>query len=271
MTSTSTVTYVSPDFEKLSSERSVSIMEIATAPAAELAIRQSGILQVAPTVSRLQILDNAAGGGIVIKKLFSISTKPGIERIEIHATDKVPGMVDRVKARSEQEGWGAKAQVADALDLPFTDSTFDYVFTNFFFQYALPKADDAVRETIRVLKNGGTTAFSVWKEVGWLKAFQEAAPTVTIPPVFTAPSWTTSEPIKAKLVELGLKDVQVDEIRLGTPADDAKSLVAFLREWMPSLIDEQVEKRMVEILEKEYGTGAFELPGWTALVFTGKK
>ncbi len=71
--------------------------------------------------------------------------------------DISPAMVET--ARGKQ--LNAQFEVGDAEELPFPDTSFDRVITNFGHLH-LPEPDRAIAEAARVLKPGGRYAFTVW-------------------------------------------------------------------------------------------------------------
>ena len=76
------------------------------------------------------------------------------------AIDIEPKMIERLRARVEAEGiTNIEARVADVYDLPFDDEAFDAV-TMVAVIGEIPDPDQAMREFYRVLKLGGTLAFS---------------------------------------------------------------------------------------------------------------
>ena len=64
-------------------------------------------------------------------------------------------MVERGRARSEEEGYEIEWQVADAEDLPFEDERFDCVGSVFGAMIA-PRPEVAARELFRVVRPGNT-------------------------------------------------------------------------------------------------------------------
>jgi SAM-dependent methyltransferase len=76
------------------------------------------------------------------------------------AIDIEPKMVNRVRSRLEAEGIGnVEARVADVYDLPFDKETFDAAYMIAVIG-EIPDPDRAMGEFRRVLKPGGTLAFS---------------------------------------------------------------------------------------------------------------
>ena len=83
------------------------------------------------------------------------------------ATDISGGMLAQARRIDVDMGTTIPLVQADARSLPFTDSTFDVVFTAF---GAIPFVDDTRcvhAEVARVLRPGGTWAFSVTHPIRW--------------------------------------------------------------------------------------------------------
>ncbi|MDP3151911.1 MAG: methyltransferase domain-containing protein [Archangium sp.] len=103
-----------------------------------------------------RVLELAAGTGVVTRRLASAITAP------IIATDLNPGMLERAAAvgTSRPVEW----RQADAMKLPFDDSSFDLVLCQFGAMF-FPDKGKAFAETRRVLRPGGTFLFNVWDRI----------------------------------------------------------------------------------------------------------
>ena len=102
------------------------------------------------------LLEIACGTGIVTRHLRN--TVP--RSTKITATDLNPDMFEFAKPKlkdGEQLHW----QQADASALPFAHESFDAVVCQFGFMFVPDKAA-AMRESYRVLRNGGFFLFNVW-------------------------------------------------------------------------------------------------------------
>lgn len=98
----------------------------------------AAIAEVRPT----RILDVGCGDG----RIPALYTSP-----EVVAVDVSPAAVERAAAR------GLNAQLADAQELPFEDSSFDVVTCSHAL-YHVPDVDRALAEFVRVLRPGGRFA-----------------------------------------------------------------------------------------------------------------
>jgi SAM-dependent methyltransferase len=105
--------------------------------------------------SLTRVLEIAAGTGVVTRKLASVLP----ESVSIVATDLNQPMLDRASAI------GTKRPVewrrADAMQLPFSDGTFDAVVCQFGVMF-FPERSKAFSEARRVLRSGGVLIFNVW-------------------------------------------------------------------------------------------------------------
>jgi SAM-dependent methyltransferase len=84
------------------------------------------------------------------------------------ALDLSAGMLGQARAASDRSGVPVPLVQADALALPFPDATFDIVCTAF---GAVPFVADSgavMREVARVLRPGGTWAFSITHPMRWI-------------------------------------------------------------------------------------------------------
>ncbi|MEA3054675.1 MAG: hypothetical protein QOD30_107, partial [Actinomycetota bacterium] len=101
-----------------------------------------------------RVLELAAGTGVVTRELTRTLDA------EIIATDLSDAMLELGRANAPHATWRA----ADALDLPFDDSTFDIVVCEFGVMF-FPDRPRAFREARRVLRPNGTLLFNTWGTV----------------------------------------------------------------------------------------------------------
>lgn len=106
----------------------------------------------------LHVLEIACGSGIVTQRLVK-TLSPFSTLI---ATDLNPDMlsVARKRVPDQHLEWMA----ADALDLPFPDSSFDLVVCQFGFMF-MPDKARAFAEVCRVLQPGGRLLFNTWDKL----------------------------------------------------------------------------------------------------------
>lgn len=138
------------------------------------------------------LLEIACGTGIVtwhLRNALPLS-------VAIVATDLNPDMFEFARAKfrdGEQVQW----QQADASALPFADESFDAVICQFGFMFVPDKAA-AMRESYRVLRNGGLLLFNVWDSFA-ANPFAEIAHT-------TIASFFESDPPKFYEIPFSLHD-----------------------------------------------------------------
>ncbi len=102
------------------------------------------------------LLEVACGTGIVTRHLRN--TLP--MSVEMTATDLNADMFEFAKLKF-RDGERVRWQQADASALPFPDGSFDAIVCQFGFMFVPDKAA-AMRESYRVLRNGGVLLFNVW-------------------------------------------------------------------------------------------------------------
>jgi SAM-dependent methyltransferase len=124
------------------------LLENLTATAAPHLVRFAGIR------AGQKVLDVACGTGVVTLTAM---------RAGAHAQgiDLTPELVARARENAALMKLEAAFQEGDAESLPFPDATFDVVVSQFGHMFA-PRPDVAIGQMLRVLKPGGTIAFSTW-------------------------------------------------------------------------------------------------------------
>jgi ubiquinone/menaquinone biosynthesis C-methylase UbiE len=105
------------------------------------------------------VLELACGTGIVTQRLRD-RLGPAARLV---ATDLNQSMLDYAARKLGPEA-AVEWKQADATDLPFDDQSFDAVVCQFGMMF-FPDKEQAMRETYRVLKPGGTFLFSVWDKI----------------------------------------------------------------------------------------------------------
>jgi SAM-dependent methyltransferase len=77
--------------------------------------------------------------------------------------DGTPHMVEEARKRAPLAEWGIEFKLGDVLDIPYPAGTFDFVWSEDALCYVTDK-DKVIAEASRVLKTGGTVAFTDWVE-----------------------------------------------------------------------------------------------------------
>jgi ubiquinone/menaquinone biosynthesis C-methylase UbiE len=105
-----------------------------------------------------EVLDVGAGDG-------NFALACAREGARVVASDISPGMVERGRARSEQEGYDIEWVEADAEALPFEDARFDCA-GSVFGAFIAPRPDVVARELFRVVRPGGAVGLTAWTPDG---------------------------------------------------------------------------------------------------------
>jgi ubiquinone/menaquinone biosynthesis C-methylase UbiE len=105
-----------------------------------------------------EVLDVAAGDG-------NFALACAREGASVVACDISQGMVERGRARSEEEGYDVEWLQADAEALPFEDERFDCVGSSFG-AFIAPRPEVVARELFRVVRPGGTVGLTAWTPDG---------------------------------------------------------------------------------------------------------
>jgi len=85
----------------------------------------------------------------------------GARRREGHRRRSTPALLDRAQENAALAKLDVQWTQGDAEALPFDDASFDVVLSQFGHMFA-PRPDVVTRELLRVLRPGGTVAFSTW-------------------------------------------------------------------------------------------------------------
>jgi len=120
---------------------------ITTATAARL-VRFAGI---APA---MRVLDAGCGTGVVAVTAARLGSI-------VKGADLTPELLIRARENAQIANVDVEWIEADVEKLPFADGEFDAVLSQFAHMFA-PRPDISIREILRVLRPGGTIAFSTW-------------------------------------------------------------------------------------------------------------
>src|SRR5262245_56726070 len=142
-------------------------------PAAHL-VRHSGVR------AGQRVLDVACGTGVATVTAARLGCK-------MTGLDLTPDLLERARENAAIAGQTIEWHEGDVEALPFGDAQFDAVLSQFGHMFA-PRPEVAIAEMLRVLKPGGTIAFSTWPpEMGFGRRFDIMAayaptPTLKVPP-----------------------------------------------------------------------------------------
>ncbi len=100
------------------------------------------------------VLDVGCGTGVVAITAARVGAK-------VSGLDLSPALVERAKENLSIANVQADIIEGDVESLPYADNSFDVVLSQFGHMFA-PRPQIAIKEMLRVLKPGGTIAFSTW-------------------------------------------------------------------------------------------------------------
>lgn len=124
------------------------MLENVTSTAAPHLVRFAGIR------GGSKVLDVACGTGVVA--LTAARTGANVQGLDL-----TPELVQRARENATLTHQEVSFQEGDVENLPFPAATFDVVVSQFGHIFA-PRPEVAIAEMVRVLKPGGTIAFSTW-------------------------------------------------------------------------------------------------------------
>jgi ubiquinone/menaquinone biosynthesis C-methylase UbiE len=101
-----------------------------------------------------RVLDVACGTGVVAVTAARAGAR-------VSALDLTPALLERARHNGQLAEVDVDWHEGDAENLPFSDATFDVVLSQFGHIFA-PRPAVVTAEMLRVLKSGGTIAFSSW-------------------------------------------------------------------------------------------------------------
>jgi len=123
-------------------------VEVFTIPPAAQLVKLGGIR------AGQRVLDVGCGTGVVAITAARLGAK-------VSAIDLTPQLLERARENARVSKLNIDFHEADAESLPFPDKEFDVVVSQFAHMFA-PRPEVAIAEMLRVLKPGGTIAFSTW-------------------------------------------------------------------------------------------------------------
>jgi SAM-dependent methyltransferase len=176
-----------------------------TPPAARL-------VQYANVTAGQRLLDVASGTGVVA----ITAARAGAQ---VSAVDLTPQLLERARENAKIAQVEIDWREGDAEQLPFGDGEFDVVLSQFGHMFA-PRPEVAVGEILRVLKPGGTIAFSTWppelfvgRSFALISRYAPAPPPGAAPP----PLWGDPNIVRERLGK-GFKAISFDRDRMLVPA-----------------------------------------------------
>ena len=181
-------------------------LEAITTPAAARLVTRAG---VKPGHA---VLDVGCGTGVVaITAARRGATVTGL--------DLTPELLARARENAKTAAATIEWHEGDAEQLPFANATFDVVVSQFGHMFA-PRPDVAIGEMLRVLKPGGTIAFSTWPPTLMVgRMFSVLGRYLPPPPegVSPAPLWGDPNVVRERL-GAAVKDLSFDMETMLVPA-----------------------------------------------------
>jgi SAM-dependent methyltransferase len=159
-----------------------------------------------------RVLDVACGTGVVAITAAAAGAR-------VSALDLTPQLLERARENAQTVKVEVEWREGDAEQLPFGDAAFDVVLSQYGHMFA-PRADVALSEMLRVLKPGGTIAFSTWPpELFVGRTFMLIGRYVPPPPQGVAPPplWGDPNVVRERLGK-AVKDLVFDRDRMLVPA-----------------------------------------------------
>jgi ubiquinone/menaquinone biosynthesis C-methylase UbiE len=123
-------------------------LEAVTTPAAAMLVKFAGVR------SGQTVLDVGCGAGVAAVTAARLGGR-------VTGVDLTPELIERAKENAQRAEVEIDWREGDAEQLPFDDAAFDVVLSAFGHMFA-PRPDVTVAEMLRVLKPGGTVAFTTW-------------------------------------------------------------------------------------------------------------
>lgn len=176
-----------------------------TIPAARL-VRHAGIR------SGMRVLDVACGTGVVAVTAARTGAR-------VTGLDLTPELLEVARTNATLAGVTIDWHEGDVEQLPFEPGTFDVVVSQFGHMFA-PRPDVAIAEMLRVLKPGGTIAFSTWPPelfIGSMFALVSKYMPPPPPGVSPPPQWGDPATIRERLGS-AVREIVFDRDRINAPS-----------------------------------------------------
>ena len=160
----------------------------------------------------MRVLDVACGTGVVAVTAARMGAR-------VTGLDLTPELLEQARANAQLAAVEIDFHEGDVEQLPFEAETFDVVVSQYGHMFA-PRPEVATREMLRVLKRGGTIAFSTWPpELFVGRMFRLVSEYLPAPPpgVSPPPQWGDPGIVRERL-GAAVRDIVFDRDRLAAPA-----------------------------------------------------
>ncbi|CAI6083980.1 hypothetical protein V2G26_020079 [Clonostachys chloroleuca] len=260
---------------------------------ARLLLEQAGL--GSGTTTSFDLVDHACGTGPIAARLQEMIQPDVLRQSRILCADVNQAFVDILTKRVRKLGWiNVETKVLDAQDSGIAGGLFNYMTLNFAL-HIIPEPEAVLREACRVLRPGGTLAFSVVHADtgvagGWvpdLRSTLETLPFKTPLPspvqmaVHGKPEWVDPEGIKKALSSHGFVDIVVRTISTPQHVKDPEEFAtkfSMIFKWIMDTYwtEEQIAEyqvgfrdRVIDHLTEKHGNSGWDLQG-TAILATAK-
>jgi SAM-dependent methyltransferase len=160
----------------------------------------------------MRVLDVACGTGVVAVTAARLGAR-------VTGLDLTPELLQSARENSRTAGVEIDWREGDVEKLPFESAAFDAVLSQFGHMFA-PRPEVAVAEMLRVLKTGGTIAFSTWPPelfIGKMFALMARYAPPPPPGVSPPPLWGDPNVIRERIGS-AVKDLTFDRHHMLVPA-----------------------------------------------------
>src|SRR5258705_8208723 len=181
-------------------------LEAITTPAAAELVRRAS-----PRAGH-RVLDVGCGTG-------PVAVTAARKGARVTGLDLTPELLERARENSRIAEVDIEWRQGDAEELPFPDKAFDVVLSQFGHMFA-PRPHVAVAEMLRVLKPGGTLAFSTWPPELWIGRILAIVGRYAPKPALEGPPpplWGDPNVVRERL-GAGVKDIVFDRASMLTAA-----------------------------------------------------
>jgi SAM-dependent methyltransferase len=145
----------------------------------------------------VEMLDVATGSG-------NVAIAAALAGADVTGLDLTPELLEAARGRAAEAGLEVRFVEGDAEELPFEDDSFDRATSCFGVMFA-PRHERAAQELTRVVRPGGTIAFTAWTPDGLIGRTFRILASFMPPPAGLEPpvSWGNEDHVRALLAESG--------------------------------------------------------------------